>query len=275
MRKLWIIALVLFVQCKSTSNEKNVGGEATIERTAESDTTTLLQQYWILADADNPEGSDIIQKEDGVDYMPGIVFITDGGLTENPAGKLRTGSYERFGDSISAEYADGKKASYIIKSLNPDSLKLERTEGKDVSTLHYAATNTWWPSKERNPFSVENLAWTIKPKEAETDDQIKERCQGYIKFCQYYIEGYARGNATKISFVGLPNILNYYTGAISIPSDKNLNKKWLDCFYDKDDALKGYTMIRRAILKDYKWNNDEPNWIKQTGPVLEAMRDSL
>lgn len=269
MRKLWIIALIVLVQC--TSNKQT----ETFVRDDQSDTTTLLYQYWTLADADNPMGRDIMGKDAGRDYMPGLVFIQNGDIVENPAGQTFRGKYEIFNDSIHVIYDDGSEGSYLIKSINKDSLYVQRTLGEKVSSILYIATNTWWPEVESNPFTRENMLWTIKSKEPESEDQIRQRVKDYVRFCQYYLEGYSRGGATKISFVGIPNIFNYYTGGVSIPSDDKLNKKWTDCFYDQKQAFDAYTMIRHVILKNYKWDQKEPNWINQTGPVLKAMRDSL
>jgi len=271
MKNLWILALVFLIQC--TSNGKKTTEVFT--RDAQSDTATLMYQYWTLTDADNPQPRDVITKQDGRDMMPGIVFLQNGEIVENPAGQTIRGKFERFGDSIQVNYEDGKTGSYIIKMINPDSLVVKRVSDNKVTTILYSATNTWWPDVASNPFTKDNMAWTVKPKEPETADQIKQRCKDYIRFCQYYLEGYSRGGATKISFVGLPNIFNYYTGGISIPSDDKLNKKWVDCFYNNDQAIEGYTMIRHVILMKFNWDAKEPNWINQTGPVLKAMRDSM
>lgn len=270
MRKLGILALIFLVQCTSTDKKSEV-----FTRDSHSDTATILYQYWTLADADKPLERDVVFKDEGRDMMPGIVFMQNSELVENPAGKMRRGKYERFNDSIHVNFDDGTQGSYIIKLVNPDTLVLARSGDKGVTNLLYAATSTWWPDLAQNPFTVENMAWTVKPKAPETEEQIKERCKDYIRFCQYYIEGYSRGGATKISFVGIPNIFNYYQSALSIPSDDKLNPKWVDCFYDLKQAQEGYQMIRHVIIMDYKWDEKEPNWINQTGPVLKAMRDSM
>lgn len=263
--------MIFLVQC--TSNDKSK--TEVFARNSNSDTATLLFQYWTLADADNPLGRDIIGKQDGKDFMPGIVFIQNGELVENPAGQIQRGKYERFNDSIHVNYDDGEQESYIIKRINTDSMFLQRKTDNLESTLLYNATDTWWPDVATNPFTKENMAWTIKPKQEETTDQIRQRCKDYVRFCQYYLEGYSRGGATKISFVGIPNIFNYYTGGISIPSDENLNPKWVDCFFNHDQAMEAYAMIRHVVIMKYDWDKKETNWIVQTPPVLKAMRDSL
>lgn len=271
MKNLWIAALILLVQCTSADNKSD-----TFTRDESSDTTTLLAQYWILSDADNPMGRDLVAKEDGRDFMPGLVVLQNGEIVENPAGEMTRGNYERVNDSMHVTFVGGRAAYYKITMLSPDTLRLDRVVNDELSTLYYGPTNTWWPEADVNPFSQKNMAWTVKPSAPESREQIKQRVDDYIRFCQYYIEGYSRGGATRISFVGLPNIFNFYAGGITIPNDdKNLNKKWVDCFYDRTQAVEAYNILRGLVIKKYDWDQDEPNWINQSGPVLQAMRDSL
>lgn len=273
MKKLWILALIFFVQC-GNSNDSTT--QEVFTRDASSDTATILQQYWIIADADEPLGSDVIEKEGERDYMPGIVFMNNGELIENPAGRMSGGEFTRDGDSIHFNYGNGREGSYIIKRMTTDSLQLVRTTGIQTTTLLYYATNTWWPDIDTNPFTKANMSWMIKPQTEETDAQIKQRVEDYIRFCQFYIQGYARTGSVRISFVGFPNIFNYYLSGLTIPNnDRVLNKKWTDCFYNQAQVEKAYTMVRHLVLLKYNWDEKQTNWINQMGPVLEDMRDSL
>lgn len=271
MRHLWILAVIFLFGCGSDSGKTSFGTPP--DRIG--DTTALLCQYWTLADAENPLQRDVITKENGVDLMPGIVFMTNGQLLENPGGLMIRGTYSRSGDAINADYGNNKSAVYKILEVNKEVLRMERKVGDEITSLKYQATDTWWPDIETNPFRIENSSWMQKPPQAETDAQILQRCKDYVRFFQYYLEGYARGGATRISFVGLPNILNFYQGGIGLQSDKNLNLKWKDCFYNDEDAMKGYAMMRHVMIKSFVWDPKEPNFIVQAIPVLRQIGDSL
>lgn len=270
MRKL-ILLFIVIASC--TSSEKKKSDIFPAE--SRTDTASMLHQYWILEDADHPLSRDVIDKQDKRDFMPGIVFMNNGGILENPGGITFRGNYQRNGNDISITYENGGTGNYTIQILNKDTLYMVRKIGADVSELLYRATDTWWPDVTTNPFTKENFSWTIKPNHSETKDEIKKRCLDCIRFYQYYLDGYVRGDADKINFVGLPNIFNWYSGGIGLQSDKNLNPKWVDCFFNADQAFEGYTMIRHAILKKYKWDTEETNWIPQSAKVLKQMRDSL
>lgn len=207
--------------------------------------------------------------------MPGIVFMNNGGVLENPGGTTFRGTFERNGTDITVNYENGSTGNYTIRILNKDTLFMERKLGADVSELLYKATDAWWPDIATNPFSKENFAWTIKPTKPESPEEIKKRTLDFVRFYQYYLDGYVRGEAPKINFVGLPNIFNWYSGGIGLQSDKNLNPKWVDCFYDPEQAFDGYTIIRHAILKDYHWDKEKTDWIAQSAEVLGQMKDSI
>lgn len=270
MRKFWILSLIFFVQCGSGPGNHN--SQSLPDR---KDTTVLLEQYWILADAEGPLVGDVITKEGGRDFLPGMVFLSNGELVANPGGDPVRGKYQRTNASIQVKFENGKEADYTIEVANPDSLIVKRTVGKDVSTLHYYATDTWWPDIQQNPFTAENMKWMQKPTQPESDAQIKERCKEYVSFFEHYLSGYLNGGATKVSSVGLPNVLNFYEGAMTIQPDDKLNSKWVACFYDQGDALKAYTLLRHTILKSYNWDKNAKNWVEQTVPVLKQVQDSL
>jgi hypothetical protein len=51
--------------------------------------------------------------------------------------------------------------------------------------------------------------------------------------------------------------------------------KWLNCFYNKEQALKAHAMLEKIISKKYKWKKEERNWVKQSADVVMQMYDRL
>src|SRR6185312_14998880 len=273
---LFILASVFFYQCGTppqNNNEKMV--DAPVGRVPK-DTFHLLCQFWQLSDADHPAGKDVsFTGEDSMLFLPGIVFMTDSSLLENPLGEMQYGKFKLDGKSIHVVFENGKKAEYQIGRLNKDELKLKRTEDKNTSDLDYASTNTYWADANKNPFSRKNYSWTVKPNKPETDEEIKSRVKDCMRFYAYYLQGYVDGGATKIDFRGMPCCFHWYSGGISIQNENKLDPKWINCFYSKQQAFTGRQMIEDIISKKYKWDEKETNWIKQSVPVLLQMRDSL
>ncbi len=277
MRKLTLFSLLLsifFSNCVTPSQKRN---EKLIDDTSEvTDTFHLLTQYWQLTDADHPASKDVsFTSDDGVLYQPGIVFMTDSSVLENPTGEMTYGTFNLNGNTINVKFDDGTKATYVIDRVNKEELLLSRTEKKHVSKLTYKATSTSWPDANKNPFAKQNYQWVQKPKKPESDEEIKNRVKQSVQFYVYYFAGFLNGKAQQIDFSGLPNCLNWYSGGISIDNEDKLDKKWISCFYSKEQAFKGRQMLEDALVKKHNWDEKETNWIKQTMPVLQQIHDGM
>jgi hypothetical protein len=277
MRKLIFLILALplfFSNCGQPSGNRN---EKLVDHVAEMpDTFHLLSQYWELTDADNPASQDVsFTSDDGIEYNPGIVFMTDSSVLENPAGEMTYGKFSIDGNTIHTSFDDGRKAVYVIDQISNEQLLLSRTEKKHTTKLNYKATSTSWPESNTNPFARQNYKWTQKPKKPESDEEIRNRVKQFVQFYAYYFQGFVDGNAQQIDFNALPNCLNWYQGGISIQNKDGLDKKWMNCFYSAQQAFKGRQMLEDVIVKKYKWDEKETNWMKQLIPVLKQIHDNL
>ncbi|MGN6530609.1 MAG: hypothetical protein ACTHK0_02495 [Ginsengibacter sp.] len=244
--------------------------------TLQRDSFQLLCQYWKLSDAEHPTSKDISFTNDhGILFESGIVFLTDSSLLENPAGEMSYGKFRLNGNKIEANFDNGKKAVYTMNRLHKDELLLDRLENKHTSELTYKSTDTWWPDANKNPFAKQNYQWSIKPKKAESDQEIKKRLKEFVQFYKYYFDGLVKGGATNIDFTGLPGCLNWYQGGITIQSENKLDKKWINCFYSTEQAYKGRQMLEDVLVKKYDWDTKETNWLKQTASVLQQIYDGM
>lgn len=274
MRRLLILfTAILFIGCNSSKNKNQLAQQA---KARPDDSASLLSQYWILQDADHPEGKDILnQLDDGITMQPGIVFMTDSTVLENPAGEMRYGRYDQTHSPITVKYDGGGEALYAILKLDSQHLWLERKENNSATTLKYKATDTWWPDSEKNPFSQKNYAWAKAPDQPETNAQILIRLKSDISFFAELFQGYINGSANTMNSIGIPNCFNWYQGGFTVQPASNLDPKWIKCFYDKKQALEGRQILENAITKKYHWDKDESNFMKQAAPVLRQMLDSL
>lgn len=279
MRKnlpLLIIFCTIFlsdcVMPSENKNEKIVEVPANIQK----DTFHLLTQYWVLSDAEHPTSRDVsFTNNAGILFQSGIVFMTDSSVLENPAGEMDYGKFKLNGNKIEVSYDDKRKAVYMISHLNKDELLLKRTENKRTAELTFKSTNTSWPDVNKNPFAKQNYEWSIKPKKAESDEQIKKRVKDFVHFYEYYFNGLVNGGATNLDLTGLPCCLNWYQGGITIQSENKLDKKWISCFYSTEQAFKGRQLLEDALMKKYDWDTKETNWLKQTASVLQQIYNNI
>lgn len=240
-----------------------------------SDTISRLRQYWILADADNPMGKDVPQTVAGIELIPGMVFMNDGKLLENPGSIPRYGTFQYEGGKINAKFEDDSTAQYAIIRIDSAALWLERLESNQSTTLKYIPTHTWWPNSERNPFSKSNYQWTFKPDHPESDAAIKQRAKDCINFYAYYLMGFVNGQSSSVDFTAMPECFNFYKGGFTVRPASKLDPKWVNCFYNQEQALQARQMLEDAIRKKYTWDKSITNWVSQTIPVLFQYRDSL
>ena len=56
---------------------------------------------------------------------------------------------------------------------------------------------------------------------------------------------------------------------------KDLDKKWINCFYSEEQALEARLMMEDVLSKKYDWDTTQTNWIKQTVGVLKQIHDGM
>lgn len=240
------------------------------------DTLHMLAQYWDLQDADHPTSKDIAFKnESGLAMQPGIVFMTDSVVLENPKGEMTYGKFSLSKNTINVNFDDGRKAVYKIGKLDSSQLWLKRTENKKTSELTFKGSSTYWPDAGSNPFSKRNYQWVRKPNKPESDEAIKERLRESIQFYIDYFKGFINGGASEIDFTALPSCLQWYQGGIFIQNENKLDNKWINCFYSPEQAFKARQILQDVITKKYDWDSTQMNWLKQTVPVLEQIKKGL
>lgn len=270
---LSLLSAAFLLSCGSDlKKDAYSGGEV---KNRPEDTLGRLCQYWILTDADNPMGKDVPQTIDSIELIPGIVFMNDGTLLENPGSIPHYGTYEYKGGKINATFEDDSTAQYAIIRIDAEALWLERLESNQSATLKYMPTHTWWPNTERNPFSKSNYKWTFKPTQPESNAEIKQRARECINFYAYYLMGFVNGQAAAVDFTAMPECFNFYKGGFTVKPAGKLDPKWINCFYNEAQALEARQMLEDAIRKKYTWDKSISNWASQTIPVLFQYRDSL
>ena len=234
-----------------------------------------LCQYWEVTDAERPTYRDLNEHSDSIYNIPGIVFMTDSTFLENPKAEMRYGTFTLKGKEINARFDDGGKAVYTIQEKQANTMTLKRSENKQSTILYAKGSEVFWPDATKNPFNKINSEWRIKPTKPESEDELKERLKGCVQFYQYFFKGYVESKSTEIDFSGLPSCFKWYQGGIFVLSEKKLDKKWVNCFYSKGQALQARQTMEDALSKKYDWDTTEKNWIKQLIPVLKQIHDRL
>ena len=81
-----------------------------------------------------------------------------------------------------------------------------------------------------------------------------------------------------VSFIGLPSCFKWYGGGIFIQKQSEIQGKWINSFYNKEQAMKAYKLADKLLSYKYEWPKNERNWLKLNVAVLKQMEvkiDSL
>ena len=235
-----------------------------------------LCQYWEVTDAENPTFRDIYdQHTQGILNYPGIIFMTDSTLLENPRATMRYGKFLFKGKVISAQFDDGKTAVYTIQDIQNTNMILRRVEKDHATTLTLKGSGVFWPDAKLNPFNKINSRWRTKPAKAESPQALRERLKECLQFYEYFFQGHAGSETSEIDFMGLPSCFKWYQGGIYVQGPKNLDRKWINCFYSEGQAFEARQMMEDVLSKKYDWDTTQTNWIKQTVTVLKQIHDNM
>ena len=233
----------------------------------------ILCQSWVMADdAEALEGMDENSKFE-IPYRS-FYFSTKGSFVKNPRNTFDYGtwSFDEAAKTITINNViDKEKDIYKIASLAADELILVNTGINSTTNLKFIAPGLRFKNANDEPFFVDNNRWRIKPKQKEPDSAIHQRLKENLHFFILFYKDVLAKDEKTVSFWGLPSCFKWYGGAIFIKKENELKENWVDCFYNKEQAMKAYAVAEKLMEKKYVWPKGEQNWIKQNLAVLEQM----
>ena len=133
-------------------------------------------------------------------------------------------------------------------SIGAKDLILSSTDEK--KKIEYRADGKVQKILTDDPFYGSNNKWRIKPVKPETDEAVKQRLLACVQFYNKLLKDkVARGTTSPAVFTGLPPVFNWYNGSITVTGKEKLMDKWVDCFYNKEQAYKAQNMLENIISK--------------------------
>ena len=242
--------------------------------TAVTEAKTLLAQDWENAD-DAQEAA--LSGGGGSFEMPyrGFSIFSDGTVVQNPRDEMHFGKWalDNTGKLLTITYANGKTAQYTIDKISARHMTMASKE--DKKNVEYRADGKVQKNIADDPFYATNNQWRVKPLKPETDEQIRERVRQALIFYGKYLDRNVALNEQVISFTGIPVILMWYKAGLAVIPKTRVEQRWVNCFYNKEQALKAQNMLENILDKKYKWDMTEPNWIRREADGVRQFADSL
>jgi hypothetical protein len=237
----------------------------------------VLCQHWELENMEGIESIDQVMDENNKRVFRELIFFTDSEVVENPRSHLRMGKWKAgIRDKkivVTLSFPGKITKELMVQSIGPKKLLLlEQGKSDEFYSLELYSDGLRHQNSLNDPFHPSNNQWRIRPKKKENDRQLYERVKQCVKFYALYYRDNIKRNKDEISFLGLPTIFKWYRGGIGLPDRDKVDESWIECFYNKEQAMQGYQLLRDLIV-DYEFNWDEkaPNWVYQTHSVLEQM----
>lgn len=239
----------------------------------------VLCQRWQLENGEDITAHNMPDFELRKSIVRDFALFKDSSVVLNPAGKIIFGKWRVNiqGDVkfLTISFPDRSQLKYVIADLVSNGLIL-RVPEIAAFFFSYSAPAVLHANMHNDPFHAVNNQWRIKPSERESDSAIYARVKNCLLFFAMYFRDHIKRKAEAISFEELPEIFSWYDRGIGLPDKEDLNDSWIDCFYNKDQALRGYAILRKLIVDyEYQWPSRAPGWTYETHSVLEQMYHKL
>jgi hypothetical protein len=177
---------------------------------------------------------------------------------------------------LQLQYSNNTKEQFVIEKLRAHELWVRYQGLVDSLSRQLTSDALVHQNMYSDPFHPVNNQWRIPPQKPETDSAIKQRVKDCIRFYALYYRDNIRRQKRTISFEGLPAIFEWYRRGIGLPDKEKVDKSWINCFYNKEQALKGYEILRDLIVRyEFDWPKGAPAWVYETHSVLEQMYHKL
>lgn len=209
----------------------------------------------------------------------GFCLFSDGTLVKDPRGIIQFGNWSMNDKvkpiTINFSFTNGEKEIYQLAYLMPYEMKLARIVGEKKVIIDLSSEAIRHINFNDDPFYISNNLWRLKPAKIESDEQLKARLKSCIHFYVLFYNQKILANSEVVSFTGLPSCFKWYGGGIFLQKENQLQNKWVQSFYNKDQAMKAYKLADRLMSYKYVWPKKESNWLKLNLAVLKQMEKKL
>jgi hypothetical protein len=242
----------------------------------------LLCQHWELMDMEDASSDALMWKHHGHGdrLYQEIFFFKDSSAVQNPRNGLKFGRWDIVGEKAHKQlvlrYENGTSQVYTLSTLSSRSLLIRWRSGRDSMYMKMRADGKVHHNIVNDPFHPINLKWMIKPTHPENDSMILSRVKQCVRFYALFYRDNILRESKALNFAGLPEIFIWYNGGIGLLPRAEIDSSWIDCFYNKPDAEKGYDILRKLMVNyEFDWPEGTPGWTYRTHSVLEQMYHKL
>ncbi len=240
--------------------------------------TDVMSQRWEMVDADQAYWNQIFwDSSEDKRKFPGISLYNDFSATENARTKIRLGTWkvDRARSLLLLHFQDGSHIEYLIHELSATHMDAYLKKEDDFILVKFSSDGRVRKKPSDDPFYPSNNQWRIRPVQPESTELIRGAHKKLYSLFLAVLSRQLFKTGNDCCLWRLPCCFNWFNGAIELQDMIELDQRWINCFYSKEQAWKGYDMIRNALnTKTLNWPKHK-TWVYQTGNVLQQLYDQL
>jgi len=109
-----------------------------------------------------------------------------------------------------------------------------------------------YSKEEKDPYSLQNNTWRVKPRQAETASQVTERVKQLVDYNMLMMQNVVDGYRNYVSLNSYKTPLVIDKDDIRLQPYEDIRDGWDVDFYDTLQAQQGYTILKKAIDQGVK-----------------------
>jgi len=206
-----------------------------------------------------------------------LFFFEDGQYAELTGYQLSSGEWRKNGEGT-ITFGDNQLTS---ASLSKEGGQEFLTAEIGVEGENFVATQKWVRESvptgepERDPFHPALNHWRIRPASKETDAEIRQRLINYLDHFAAILFAADQREQGVVSFRHSLGIVKVYHGGIGRIPVSRIPDEWIDCFYDREDAMSAYRLFGHYLSGGTYKGGTTGSWIKDDYRILRKIRQLM
>ena len=206
-----------------------------------------------------------------------LSFFPDNTYTELTGYHIEEGEWQLINDH-EIKFGEKKLRIKKIEKRKSKNFMIAEVDSKGVElnmNLLWVEEAPMLKEYKEDPFYGENNKWRTKPKNKETDEQIRNRLLNYILHFAYILQSSTQRDQSVVSFTNSMGIIRVYRGGIGRVRSANIPKDWTNCFYDQEDATKAYELFSQYLTRGVYKGGTTGSWVKDDYKILMTIYDEI
>jgi len=171
-------------------------------------------------------------------------------------------------DSVGSRFLELDVDSFFIKKVVALSHKKDSVDTSLDSIIScrffFIKSTDRYSSLDKDPYSIVNNQWRVKPGQPESDAMLKQRVLNHLKFLQLIFKDALDKNKEQVTYNWFNTPLIIANNGVALKFFDDIKEDWSKNFYDTAEARKGYWELNKAFRNKIKYLQTDNYFEKKT-----------